>query len=455
MLKKVQIQQYCASPYSNAQLSEQYLKEHIKTATQAGFNYWIVGDYNDYLRKCSNMLVDAKASLIAARFNYPIWGNCNLNGDLRRLLDARSEFKAKYFNNSSTPRHYQRYCPSYVTVGEGRNAFKEAVKNDLKEKVFALNPDLMGLFLNWESQSWQLAGSYTPAQKGDGSYCFCDRCKTAFKKFAKLSADKQLSDDDIFKNYYKAWAHFRSKLDADVEGIVNELCIELGKKYFLYHGMNSDNIFWEYCKGKIGHAFVGLPGNGVADSKLQQYFDDSMEFFRTKVGLQRIVGQRFSFFGPYYSVNSPANKGCVVMSGDGYVNAKSWKSQIVRIVASLHEGVDMQSSVEAVAGMFYYIGEATRMISQYEDLFYEGKRDDSLAVSEQLKYPNLLVLTKGDERLILLFNETDKPLKVDLNNKNLKNGQNASIFESPEKIGNPGKFSVTVDAGDVAAVHIK
>lgn len=456
MLKKVMIQQYCGTPYMGTTLSNQHLTEHIKTAKATGFNYWIVNvPSNDYGKKFNHMLVDANASLVAVMGNYPIWGNCEVNGALLKLIETRPEFKAKYFNNTSIKdKHYQRYCPSYVTIGEGRNTFKEAVKKDLKEKAFELIPQSEVYWNNWESQSWQLAGSYATAQKGDESYCFCDRCKKAFKEYAKIPVGKELSDDEIFKKYYKQWASFRSKLDGEVEGIVNEVCNELGKKYYLYHG-TTDNILWEACKGKVEHAFPGLPGNGVADSRQQQYIDDSMEFFRTKVGIERVVGQRFSFLGPYHSAMSPAGKGCQVLSADGYVNARSWKSQIVRIVASTHEGVDMQSSLEAVAGMFYWIGEATRLIAEYEDLFYSGKREDSLAVSEQLKYPNLLVLTKGDERLILLFNETDKTVKVDLNNKNLKNGQNASIFESPEKISNPEKMSITVSAGDVMAVHIK
>jgi hypothetical protein len=456
MLEKIRISQYCGTPYLGAMLSNQHLEEHIKTATGAGFNYWMVNvPWDDYGRRVNNMLVDANASLIAVMSNYPIWGNCKVKGALLKLIETRPEFKAKYFNNTSLKdNHYQRYCPSYVTIGEGRNAFKEAVKKDLKEKAFDLIPQAKVYWNNWESQSWQLAGSYSTAQKGDESYCFCDRCKKAFKEFANIPVGKQLSDDEIFKNHYKAWAAFRSKIDGEVEGVVNEVCKELGKKYYLYHG-TTDYVLWEACRGKIEHAFPGLPGNGVADSKQQQFMDDSMEFFRTKVGLERVIGQRFSIMGPYHSSASPAGKGCPVLSADGYVNAKSWKSQIVRITASVHEGVDMQSSVESVAGMFYWIGESTRLISEYEDLFYAGKREDSLASSEQLKYPNLLVLTKGDERLILLFNETDKPVKVELNNKNLKPGQGASVFGSPAKIGSPEKMSVNVDAGDVAAVYIR
>ncbi|MCK9414579.1 MAG: hypothetical protein M0Q53_19910, partial [Prolixibacteraceae bacterium] len=63
--------------------------------------------------------------------------------------------------------------------------------------------------------------------------------------------------------------------------------------------------------------------------------------------------------------------------------------------------------------------------------------------------------TKDDERLVLLFNETDNPMTVKLNNKNLKNGQSASVFESSVKISNPGMMSVDIGAGDVTVVHIR
>ena len=458
ILQKIRLMQYCGIAVNGTWMSDQHLEAHIKTATEAGFNYWQAGANNDYLKKIDNMLLDAKASLMSGRYtNYPIWGNVGMKGELLNLIETKPEFKATYFNNNSDQyKKYQNFCPSYATTGEGRSAFKDALKNDFREHIFGPVPQADSAWQNNESQSWRLAGNYDfeKAQKGDGSYCFCDRCKKVFKEFAHIPEDKQLSDDEIFKNYYKKWADFRSKLDGEVEGIATEACRELGKKYYIYHGAVGAT-FWEACKGKIEYAFPGLPGNAVAGSKQQQFLDDSMEFFRTKVGLQRVVGQRFSFMGLYYSDGVPVGKRCSVLSADGYINAKSWKSQIVRIAASLHEGVDMQSSLEAVAGMFYWIGEATRLIGEHENLFYSGKREDNLAAAEQLKYPNLLVLTKGDERLVLLFNENDKPLKVELNNKNLKSGQSASLFGSSEKIDSPEKMTVIVDAGDVTAVHIK
>ncbi|MPN52948.1 hypothetical protein SDC9_200611 [bioreactor metagenome] len=103
----------------------------------------------------------------------------------------------------------------------------------------------------------------------------------------------------------------------------------------------------------------------------------------------------------------------------------------------------------------YYVGEASRAISQYEDMFLNGKREDELAVSKEIKYPNLLVLTKGKERLILLFNDGDKPLTVNLENRNLSPGQTAEIWEGTGKKTDPAKMLITIPAADTMLVHIK
>jgi hypothetical protein len=131
------------------------------------------------------------------------------------------------------------------------------------------------------------------------------------------------------------------------------------------------------------------------------------------------------------------------------------KPQILRVVASFHGGVDLCNSMDRCAGQSYYIAEATRAISDFEDLFYDGKRADHLATSAQIKYPNLLVLAKGDERLILLFNEGASVLTVELTNKDVKLGQTATIWGQPEEFVDPKNMEVTVPPNDVTLVHIR
>ena len=124
-------------------------------------------------------------------------------------------------------------------------------------------------------------------------------------------------------------------------------------------------------------------------------------------------------------------------------------------MASFHGGLDLDTAVERCAGQFYYIGEATRAISDFEDLFYDGTREDDLAASAQVKYPNLLVLTKGDERLVLIFNEGAKPLDVELENKDVKPGQTAAVWGVPGTVNDPARVRVTIPPDDVALLHIR
>jgi hypothetical protein len=214
--------------------------------------------------------------------------------------------------------------------------------------------------------------------------------------------------------------------------------------------------FWLACKDRIDYAFPGCPGNAPANSSNQEYMDKAMTFFRENLGMKKLLGQRFSFFGTYYSTNGPGgNLKYGVMSPDGYIDAKSWKSQILRIAAAMHGGCDMQSSLECIAGMMYWIGEATRAITNYEDLFLNGERKDALAVSANIKYPDLLVLAKGKERLVLLFNEDSKAKTVELENKALAKGAVAKIWNTDIVVKNPAKMKVTIPENDVVLIHIK
>jgi hypothetical protein len=142
------------------------------------------------------------------------------------------------------------------------------------------------------------------------------------------------------------------------------------------------------------------------------------------------------------------------MSHDGFVDAKSWTSQILRVVAAFQGGVDLQSAAECVAGMQYSIGEATRIISEHEDFFASGQRADHLVASSEIGYPNLLVLKKGDARLVLLFNEGAEPLAVSLENKDVRPGQKARVYGSAAAFADPRKMRLELPRDSVTVVVI-
>jgi hypothetical protein len=111
--------------------------------------------------------------------------------------------------------------------------------------------------------------------------------------------------------------------------------------------------------------------------------------------------------------------------------------------------------MDRVGGMLYWIGEATRILATYEDLFYEGERADGLAACDTLQYPNVLVLKRGGERLVLLFNEGEQPQLVTLSNRELQPGQVATVFGSDQKTDAPAEMRLTIPAQDVAVIHIR
>ena len=211
-------------------------------------------------------------------------------------------------------------------------------------------------------------------------------------------------------------------------------------------------------KGNLVLIFSNCPGSPAADGYQQKHLDKMMAMLRDKAGMDRskVMGQRFSFYY-YYHIKAPHEfwKRWTVLSPSGYVEPKSWKTQILRVVAAFGMGIDLQNSFECSGGMLYWIGEATRILATYEDLFHEGERDDSLAAYDALEYPHILVLKRGPERLVLLFNEGDQPQPVTLRNRDGQTRQDATVFGTAQKPDAPAEVRLTIPAQDVAVVHIR
>jgi hypothetical protein len=469
MLKKVVIQLYCGTPwrtFSGGRLFPEHFNAVMRQALDAGFNSWFIGAWEgEYGKKVYDKVIERGGSVVLVYNNYPIWGN-NLgkNSALGKWMESTSETHARFFNNGQASTGIKNmnmelmFCPSFATQA-GAKPFKDAVKSDISlmknggTKEYIGFPKASIYWTDFEQGTWWENGhGYTIALTGGGSYCFCDNCKKAFRQYAGLPETADLSDDNIFRNYRSDWRTFRDILMGEVNGIVREACNELGLKYSWYNGIHNKGQSIA-SKGKIDIFFAGCPGDGTANAEQQKTLDSIMKFYREEVGFSSITGQLFA--------SSYEEGGSINMSGgstwekDGFLNPKRLKPQLLRMVASFHGGVDLNTSVERCAGSHYYIGEATRLIAEYEDLFYAGERADQLAVSEQIKYPNLLVLKKGKERLVLLFNEGTQPLRVLLENRELASGQKATIFGVKQVVEQPGKMEVTVEPGDVTVVHIK
>ena len=353
--------------------------------------------------------------------------------------------QAAYFDGRRwNPDGNDMYCPSYM-LEDGAGTFREIVTRTYAE-ILARTPKAKALFLDYEAPPW-LEGTRFGL---GGSFCFCDTCKARFRERAKMPRDTNLSNETIHASHYQAWADFHDWQVTEIQRQMKAVANALGLKYMVY-SYAGYMPFWSNIRGKIDIAFPGSPGNNVASGRLQKSLDEEGRFLRVEQAVPTVIGQRFSFLG--MTVAKGAWREVNALSDDGFVQAKSWKSQILRVVAALGGGLDLQNSGECVAGMPYWIGEATRIIASYEDLFLEGERSDELATSEQIAYPDMLVLRKGSRRLVLLFNEGDADKQVTVKNLGIEPDQKARQFEHEAWVS-AESIDVVVPAGDAVAVEI-
>lgn len=454
--KRVLLSQYC--PIMFATLAPRHMQALVRQAAAAGFNFATVTitepgwgpRWNAFLASFYEELrANGFGTIIASHDNFPLHGSHvpgHQSDALLRWVAATPDAQASYFDT----RHWtadsdHMYCPSYM-LAEGRERFRDLVRSSYAEKL-ARTPAASILFLDYEAHAWRDEGG---GDRGK-SFCFCDRCKEQFRRRAGLARDADLSNAAIHDRHHRAWAEFHDWQITEIQGQVKAAVNQIGLRSMIYSWAGFTQ-FWSQIRGKSDIAFVGLPGNGVATGLMQKLLDDEARELRVAQAVPQVIGQRFSFLGV-----SEAKHGwsqVTVLSDDGFVQAKTWKSQILRIVAAFGGGLDLQNAGECVAGMQYWIGEAMRLIAVHEDLFLEGARADHLASSEQIAYPDLLVLQQGRRRLVLLFNEGDADRPVTLRNADLEPGQRARVFEQTAW-GPAETIDLVVPAGDVVAVEIE
>jgi hypothetical protein len=452
ILKKIKIQQY--KSISPTEMSSEHVQEYVKQCVNAGCNSIIISSSNDSLYQKYLKNNSKTDFLMWLQGSFPmrlkLWGEVPAYvKEMIAWMNNNPDAKPRYYNDR--PKHlwisgnsgvyYGVLCPSYIT-GAGKASYQKILKKLFTEEFYKY-PQANGLFIDWEESPWRKTQT--------GLWCFCDRCKAAFMRKYKISASQMLTDEIIRDKYNKQWDEFRAELDGEVIKVIHEVCADMGKTLQVYQ-WEGDLKFWKACS-KVVDVFTTVPGNSPANGNRQRYIDSSFEKLRDAMGINFLIGQRFPFLNVGRKKDSWKN--IQVCSADGFfLQQKEWKSEILRTIAGVHGGIDIQNAMQLSSGALYYIGEATRIISKYEDLFLEGKRNDKLVQSAQLAYPDLLVLQKDDERLILAFNESDNPIEVVVVNKQLKNGQKAELFEKEGQF-DPTNISLTIAPHDVEIIHIK
>ena len=446
MLKKILFPQY--DPFMGARVSLEQIRLTTDDGFKAGLNSYIVG--GDYRWTIGTPYAARQAKIksyynrkgavnfTSAYFNVPMWG-AGKQTYLHDFLLKHPELKAKYYQNTGAyvKDFHNEFCPVKV-INKYRKEFKEALKKDYQHVAKTGLGNYF--FINDENYPESVKHNWTH------SYCFCDDCKAGFRAMFKIPATEKLDDDVIVTKYAAQWGQWWRRMQKKhLLTIAYEAIKEIGGKLWYYHN-TADHLTYKESKGLYDMLSIPLPGQTYPGGTHQAAMDTAKQQGEKITGFHSTMGQYHTYWlgKAFYSSDS------------FFYYPKEQKLVMVRMAAITHKGGLLESAAYCSAGTFYYMGEATRLIAAYEDLFHDGVRADNLATSDTFKYPNLLVLKKGDERLVLIFNESqDKAMTGVLRNLKLKPGQKATVWESKQVYPNASNMRITVQPQDVVAVHIK
>lgn len=379
------------------------------------------------------------------------WG---IKGALFEYVSKTPEAQALFFDssivwNGKAPAEYPRYmdhrdttmfCYSHA-VREGRIEFLRCIRTDVEQMLRAC-PVASILLNNWERH----------VGFGKMEFCFCLRCRTDFSERLGLSSGSVLTPDEIKSRFAAEWIQFQQELDGRMLGLTQEAVQGLGMQFMAYNGYANQGS-WIGANGRMLFC-AGCPGNGQVTAGNQRTLDQVARFFREQCsGTKTVMGQMI-----LPNVGWGGGRFDYCTAPDGFFYPETLKNAIVRSAASLQGGARIDGSMQC--GALYYIGEGTRLVAAYEPLFLRGNREDSLVVSDEIAYPDALVLTrktdfagKHSERLVLLFNDTVEAKTVDIENLQLGSQATGEIFEGG-KVEKPSRMRVSIPPRDMTAIYI-
>ena len=440
-MKKIVFPQY--HNYSGGYVSYEQWEEMVKNSVAAGLDsFMLITGYPNIhnpgvvnVNKIKNRY--AKRNLSWMHWNLPLWGSGQLKTATRLLVEKTPDLHSEFFYKEDKGVLSELNIDFCITkaVEKYRKEFMEALIKDYKWTI-AWN-GTKNIFINDERAPRRADKTWKNIS------CFCQHCKDAFFRYAKIKP-YPISNEEFVKKYELQWEKFWKYYHKNkLLSMVHEAVRKAGGILSYYH-TSEDLESVRFAKGKYDRLFVTIPGCAIYTGTK---YHPTMDYYANQA--RRLTGQKH-LYGQFRTYVAS-----MIYSSDGvYYYPEETKHQLLRIAASLQGGAICECASFFSAGSLYYAGEATRIIAEYEDLFFNGTRNDDLAAGS-FRYPDKLVLTKGKERLVLLFNEDDIPRKGELLNLKLEKGQKAKIVGTDKWINDPAKMPITIPAKDVVVIHIK
>ena len=362
-----------------------------------------------------------------------------------RALAAHPEVRGRYYDGSKAVfessighRHHDMtgktmWCQEYVAT-DGK-LFYDLMRPRYEEAKKKLG-DILYTMWDWEYNTM-------------GWSCFCDRCKSAFGKFAGVANAVKLSDETIVKKYPRKWIAFRLDQSARHQLSMMKFLKEYDILLTNWHpggGIECSDFDYSLLGDTYDYHFMGWPGSDLPTlgSGRAPDFNSAWKKLNPEVHL---VAQTI-----------------VDMFPGHVIDERMFKVWTLNIALGTYGGgwffwLDSMYPLPQSHGMSYFIGEATRLIDSYEEFFKKRKHISGKFEQQGLtgKLNELIALEgpDGKDALVLLFNQGDEPAEVTVTVKDAAAGwTNVQQWEGPAFDG-AGKVTLTVPEKDVIALRYR
>ena len=400
---------YASSAYGNAAVAE----ANAQMVLDAGIN-WLWGSNRGPI-----------ADIVrphGVKFVWPIprhgYSQSPVDDD---YLERHPDHAALQRNGS---RSRQEICPTVLL--DTRNEFIPRLRAWLAEGIKA-NPYDM---IDWDHEF--------PVTR-TASVCLCPRCRKAFAAWAKLP--KAPSPNEVFDKHEKHWVAFRCHQNVRMARIIRDACKAANPAipftvYSGYQCARTQSVYgvdWAKMREAIDWAIAGYSGR--------------RDIIQTT--MRALDGVPFTTGWMYVEKRFKAER--------PYPDPKAWRINLLRAVLN-DEGMGfLVWYLPVLDGAGYWgIGWVAALVADFEDFFTTFKRQDDLVEADpELDNESLAVLTKGDERLIIVLNAGRAARDVTLRLRAVPASCRLVAYESNRRLDPRRPLSLSLGAGDIEVLHLK
>ena len=259
--------------------------------------------------------------------------------------------------------------------------------------------------------------------------CYCQRCMTEFREYAKLAPKVELNARIIRKKYKAQWIDFMARRVAEVFARFKEAVhgISPGVKFAVYSGYQTPanpemyGVNWQY----IGDL-------QACDKAGAGYGEPEADIYRTVEALQGIPLLTGLLSVPYRTTDTTPRTPIT-------------KAKALRHLLASHGGGVLVYDRHSLDGRTWYaIAEVSRLAATYEEVFLKGKP----SAMPGLRLPETQVISEGRATLVCVMNEGSQPTtrRFDLP----RDAGSGVEFYSQEEVTAGQHVTCKLDPGDVA-----